>query len=335
LFDLCAGFVYSQVLMACVRMGLLEALRAGPLTLPEIARRLDLPPGQVLRLLSAAQSLRLVQRRAPEHWGLGAIGAALLGNPAVLGMIEHHPLLYDDLRDPVALLRGALPAGRLAGYWGYARNHDAAGLPPSEVSAYTQLMSTTQPLVAEQLLDAYPFARHSALLDVGGGDGSFLVAAASRAPRLRLMLFDLPGVIAQAQLRLGAAGLAASVALSGGDFRADPLPAGADLITLVRVLHDHDDDAALLLLRAVRRALPTGGRVLIAEPMTDGPGALRGTEAYFAFYLLAMGQGRPRSTQEVTRLLQMAGFSRPQLHAMACPWQCHALSATVASVNKY
>ena len=53
-------------------------------------------------------------------------------------------------------------------------------------------MSRTQPLVAEDILDAYPFARHRCLLDVGGGEGAFLAAAAKRAPHLALRLFDLP-----------------------------------------------------------------------------------------------------------------------------------------------
>ena len=39
------------------------------------------------------------------------------------------------------------------------------------------------------------------------------------------------------------------------DFFAEPLPSGADAFTLVRVLHDHDDDAALEILRAIRAAV--------------------------------------------------------------------------------
>ncbi len=37
-------------------------------------------------------------------------------------------------------------------------------------------MAASQPLVADEILDAYPFARHRCLLDVGGGDGSFLAS---------------------------------------------------------------------------------------------------------------------------------------------------------------
>jgi demethylspheroidene O-methyltransferase len=328
LFDLCAGFIYSQVLLACVRLQLLELLRAGPLTLAQIARQLALPTPSARALLAAAQALGLLEARGAGQWGLGSVGAALLGNPSVLRMIEHHPMLYDDLRDPVALLRDPTRSSRLAQWWPYARNEAPATLAPEQVSAYTALMASTQPLVAEELLDAYPFARHRCLLDVGGGDGSFLAAAGARVPQLRLMLFDLPGVAAQARLRLEAAGLGARAEVFGGDFAAGELPAGADLITLVRVLHDHDDDPAMALLRAARGALPRGGRIVLAEPMTGVRGAIPGTEAYFAFYLLAMGQGRARSAADVAQMLRTAGFRQPRLHRSARPWQCAVLSAS-------
>lgn len=327
LFDLCAGFVYSQVLLACVRLRLLEQLRAGPLPFEALRRRIDLPESAAQQLVSAAQALRLLERRGGE-WGLGPVGAALLGNPSVLRMIEHHAALYEDLRDPVGLLRSPPGSGQLARLWPYSRHAAPTELVPEQVRAYTVLMAATQPLVAEEVLNAYPFERHRCLLDVGGGDGSFLIAAAARHPQLKLMLFDLPGVTAQARVRLEAAGIAGRAEVHSGDFGQGVLPSGADLITLVRVLHDHDDALALGLLRAARRAIAAGGRVVLAEPMTGVRGALSGTEAYFAFYLLAMGQGRPRSSTDVAAMLRAAGFSSPRLHPTARPWQCAVMSAT-------
>jgi len=96
----------------------------------------------------------------------------------------------------------------------------------------------------------------------------------------------------------------------GGDFLSDPLPAGADVASLVRVVHDHDDASALALLQAARRALPSGGALLLAEPMAATPGAEPIGDAYFGFYLLAMGRGQPRSFAELSALLRAAGFDR-------------------------
>ena len=96
--------------------------------------------------------------------------------------------------------------------------------------------------------------------------------------------------------------------VSGGSFLNDSLPLGADLVTIVRVLHDHDDDSALALLRAAHAALPPGGKVLVAEPMSGARGAEPIGDAYFGLYLFAMGRGRPRTSDEVAGLLRAAGF---------------------------
>jgi demethylspheroidene O-methyltransferase len=208
----------------------------------------------------------------------------------------------------VALLRGDASATGLSRYWAYSGNADAAKLEGSQVAAYTALMAASQPLVADEVLAAYRIGRHRCLLDVGGGDGSFLCAAAAQAPDLRLMLFDLPPVAEQARARLHEAGLASRSVATGGDFLNDPLPCGADIVSLVRVIHDHDDPAALDILRAAHRALPPGGTLLLAEPMAGTSGAEPIGDAYFGFYLMAMGRGRARTQAELFALLHDAGF---------------------------
>jgi demethylspheroidene O-methyltransferase len=311
LFDLCAGFVYSQVLLACVRLRLCEHLVNGPLGVADIARLIDLSPEAATRLLRAAASLRLVRALPGERYALDDLGASLIGNPSVAGFVEHHILLYDDLRDPVALLRGEISTS-LSRFWPYARDEAPGRSPDESVPPYSALMSRSQALLAPDILDAYPVSRHIGLLDVGGGEGGFLIEAAARAPKLELKLFDLPPVVERARLALSKRGLSGRVETTGGNFFKDPLPRGADIITLVRIVHDHDDAAAVALMRAAWSALPPGGTLLIAEPMADTIGAEAIGDAYFGFYLLAMGSGRPRRFDELQALLEKAGFSQIQ-----------------------
>lgn len=330
LFDLCAGFVYSQILQACVRLRLFEFLAKGPRGLDVICEQTGLPHEAAKRLLRAAASLRLLRALPDDRFGLDELGAAMLGNPSISALIEHHGLLYDDLRDPVALLRGQVST-RLGRFWPYASDRPDA--PEANVvaggadhGAYSALMSCTQPLVAEDILDAYSIADHACLLDVGGGEGVFIEAAAARAPRLNFKLFDLPPVAERARVRIAAAGLAGRAEVVGGSFLRDPLPRGADLITIVRVLHDHDDESSLALLRAVRAALSPGGRVLVVEPMSGEPGAEPIGDAYFGLYLFAMGRGRSRTRDEVAALLQAAGFSGVRPLKMRRPMLASALT---------
>ncbi|WP_315803438.1 methyltransferase [Bradyrhizobium sp. SZCCHNS3002] len=309
LFDLCAGFVYSQTLAACVQLDLFETLRAGPCDLAALASRAVVPEAAMESLCEAASALQLLERRG-ACYGLGPLGAALLGNPGIAAMVRHHAALYADLTDPVALLRGQDRERRLAQYWPYALDKTGDALTRDSVAPYTALMAASQPMIADVVLAAYPLSGHRCLLDVGGGDGSFLTAAARAAPQLQLKLFDLPEVAAIAQERLAKAGLADRVTITAGSFYDDALPTGADVISLIRVVHDHDDEAVARLLAKLRAALPDDGVLLLGEPMREATGGSDGVSAYFEIYLRAMGQGRPRSAGRLRELLHAAGFSQ-------------------------
>jgi demethylspheroidene O-methyltransferase len=325
LFDICAGFVYSQVLLACVQLRVFEILSQQPLALAEIAKRLSLSLDSTARLLNAAAALKLVEQRR-NRFGLGVLGAALVGNPAIAAMVEHHRLLYADLSDPVSLLQERRSDTALANYWPYACVDRAETLSLEQVSAYSELMSASQALITSDVLDACSLGSRSCLLDVGGGEGAFLIEAAARLPKVGLMLFELPAVAELARHRIAQAGLSRRVQVFDGNFLSDPLPEGADIVSLVRVLHDHDDHSALALLRKIRHVLRKDGLLLIAEPMSragmDAVGA-----AYFGFYLLAMGSGRPRTYEELLRLLRAAGFGGGRRLATRRPMLTNALLA--------
>lgn len=328
LFDLVAGFVYSQILYACVRLDVFRTLAEGPLALTALASRLRLSEDAADRLMLAAEPLQLVQRRADGRWGLGPLGAVMVHNTAVAALVEHHATLYADLRDPVALLRGETDPS-LAKYWPYADEHAASPtlLTEEKVAEYSRLMSASQPLVAEEILSAYPFARHHTLLDVGGGQGTFLLAAARACPRLQLMLFDLPAVAGLAQKNFSAAGIEARAQAFGGSFFETPLPRGADVATVLRVLYDHDDHRALAILKAVHQALAPGAALLVAEPMSGTSGAETMGSAYFGFYLLAMGKGKSRSAERLMALIRQAGFESPRLEPTRLPLQVRLIVA--------
>lgn len=335
LFDLCAGFVYTQVLYACVRTGLIEALRDGPLTIHSLAPRLDLPVPAADRLVRAALSLHIVSRRSGDRYGLGRLGTALVGNPGVIAMVEHHALLYADLNDPVDLLRNPKSGETaLSSYWPYALDARPDAVEPAaqetgteQVEPYSDLMAVSQAMIAEDIIASYPFARHRRIMDVGGGNGAFIEHVARKAPDAELNLFDLPAVAEHAKARLTSVGLGDRVRVHGGSFFTDPLPEGADLITLVRIVHDHDDDDVMKLLRGIRKAVPDNGALLIAEPMSHGNDAARVADAYFGLYLLAMGSGRARTVNEITHMLEKAGFSRNRRVRTRVPMLTQAILA--------
>jgi demethylspheroidene O-methyltransferase len=331
-FDLVAGFVYSQVLLACVRLKVFDHLRQAPLDTAGLASKIGLSLEATQRLIDAAVSLRLLDLRRGGKYGLGVLGAPIVGNVALEAMIEHHALVYRDLHDPVALLRGhgqthVVNTG-LAAFWPYATAATPSALDDDQVRTYTALMSASQPFVTAEILDAYDFSAHTKLLDVGGGDGTFLTAVAKRCPNLQVQLFDLPAVSERGRARFAAAGLSSRAEVYGGDFLCDELPNGADVISLVRVIHDHDDARVTRVLAAARRAIAPGGTLVVAEPMAATTGAETIGAAYFGFYLMAMGRGQARTPDRLAEMLQEAGFSRPRLLPTRVPLQTSMMVAS-------
>ena len=316
LFDVMAGFVYTQILLACIRLNIFNQLKDGPLTLEAIKNECGLERAPLKQLLDAAVSIHLLEIRANHKYGLGKLGAPLVGNSALAAMIEHHSVLYEDLRDPLLLLSGKLKSKKLEKFWPYVSNDlkDQESLKDQErVKDYSDLMSASLPLVADQVLGAYDFSRHRCLLDIGGGQGTFLKRVHLQSPQLERMLFDLPGVANLAELNFSASSENQSIKVFGGDFFKDELPSGADLITLIRVIFDHDDERVKILLRSIFRALSPGGKLLIAEPMAETPDHPPMGHAYFGFYLMAMGRGRPRTVEEIGQLALEAGFKSVEI----------------------
>ncbi|SDE06731.1 demethylspheroidene O-methyltransferase [Rhodospira trueperi] len=308
LFDIVSGFVYSQVLLATVRLKLCEILADGPISVPALANRLAMTEDATRRLLDATTVLELTARRSNDRFGLGELGAALLGTPGLAALIEHHAMFYKDLEDPVALLRGHAGETNLSRYWSYARSEDAAAESGDAVAEYSELMSTSQEMIADDILAAFPPTGVKHWMDLGGGEGVFGAAVARKGPHAKVTVFDLPAVAERARERLKAAGLGDRVQAVGGDFRSGDLPKGVDVVSLVRVIHDHDDDVALEVLRAARQALVPGGRLVIAEQMAGTRGAEPLGGAYFGFYLLAMGSGRPRTPEALRWMVERVGF---------------------------
>lgn len=320
LFDLSAGFVYSQIAQALIESGLLAALAERPRDEAEAADIARLTPEAVRVLLRAGEPLALTEQ-VGDVWTLGTRGAAMSTSPGVAEMIAHHRLLYADLADPLAMLRGGGP-GRLAALWRYDGTAD-----PADMASYSALMAASQPMVAEQALAAYGFGRHRAMLDIGGGLGAFAETVCRATPGLSAAVFDLPPVAARASARF--AGLDLPLRAIPGSFICDPLPGGHDLITLVRVAHDHDDGPVAALLARIHAALPPGGTLLIVEPLAEARSAPRVGASYFGFYLAAMRSGRPRSFAEYRGMARAAGFASARLLPTPLP-----LAASVIVIRR-
>ncbi|MBU3737937.1 MAG: methyltransferase domain-containing protein [Rhodoferax sp.] len=330
LMDVMGGFVHAQVLLACVRLDLFAILAGGPARLEELAARTGLPAAPLHRLLLSAQAIGLLEHRSGHRFGLGPLGVPVATHEGLRAMIEHNHLLYQDMADPVAFLSNAWQGG-MANYWPYAHT-DTPAAPGGashvdRVARYSALMAGSQNFVTAEILRSYDFSSHRCVLDVGSGQGRWVAELAQREPALRFQLVDLPPVLDIARGRHAALGLESRCTYHPGSFIEDALPKGADLITLVRVAHDHPDRVVQGLFHRIHQALPVGGTLLLAEPMAQPEPNRASVDAYFHCYLLAMGAGELRTPDRLSAMLRGSGFGHVELLPNGMPIHTRLLVA--------
>lgn len=324
LFKITAGFVYSQILSTCIELRIFSMLEKGSLETRQIhklvrALKPNIPEKAVRRILEAAENLKLLMRLDEDIWALDDLGAVIANDEGIRAMVAHHSMLYRDLSDPVSLIAGEKQETEIGRYWAYANMQSPEKLPPDQVSAYSILMQHSQEMIAEAVITEYAFGRHKHVLDIGGGNGTFLAHLHTRHPDIVLSLFDLPSVTQDVQENFKAGNPGARIEIQGGDFFHDKLNANADLYTLIRICCDHDDDAVLKLLANIHNSMKTGAKLLIGEAMSGKGAGERLASAYFKLYFSSMGSGECRTPAHLQSLLAEAGFSSSKYRKTSNP----------------
>ena len=325
--EVMSGFVYSQILHLLINLGIFQFLKKEGRSLDEVSQFLEIANERSLLLLRGGCALNLICHKRNKYW-LTRVGAQIVGVPGLMDMIQHNQILYRDLIDPVKILYGRTET-ELGQFWPYVRKEAKKKNISTKVSSeYSKLMQTSQRLVSEQTLQAYSFKGVKRILDIGGGTGAFLLAVKSKYPSIEATVFDLPNVINVAKSNHQKIDdIVGLLNFCPGDFLKDDIPSNQDVISLVRVLYDHEDSTVELLLKRIYEALPKGGSLLITEPMSGGSKPMRSSDCYFSFYTMAMTTGKVRSFEEHKAILLKVGFSNIVKHVVSAPFITQVMSA--------
>ncbi len=139
------------------------------------------------------------------------------------------------------------------------------------------------------------------VVDVGGGTGAMLAEILRVRPTLRGTLVDLPGTVARVGDTFLAAGVADRVTIVGQSFF-DPLPPGADLYLLKKVLNDWPDRETEVILRRCAEAARPSGRIVVMGGVSPD-GAPRHVEID-----MVVAGGRTNTVTEFRDLARSAGL---------------------------
>lgn len=297
-----------DVVHAARDLGLLAALDAGPVSLGALAETTGVRPLRLFKLLDCLESLGMVARRQRSDDLASAeyVATAPLG-PAVDAVLGDHSIERDRNRYPWREIYGRLPevlAGGLDARFAWPPASD------DDVLAFERSMAAGCPPIVEtfQQLRGELFDGATRWLDVGGGDGTLMLAIARAQPGLTGDVFNLPVVEPLVRERARAAELADRVGFVGGDFLAEPLPSGYDVVSFVRVLHDWPAEVARVLLGKARDALAPGQRIVVCEEFRD-PDRLA-VQFFWTYFLVGVDAcvSRLREVAWYVEALEALGF---------------------------
>jgi SAM-dependent methyltransferase len=148
------------------------------------------------------------------------------------------------------------------------------------------------------------------VLDVGGGSGAFAMAFAKKKPGLEAVVFDLPNVVPLTRDYIAEAGLTDRVTTAVGDYLADPLPRGFDLVFLSAVVHSNSAAQNAALLTSCANALNPGGRVAVIDWVMDDDRVTPPGGAFFALNMLvATDRGDTFTEAEIRAWMNGAGLA--------------------------
>ncbi|GAA1825118.1 methyltransferase [Actinomadura chokoriensis] len=215
------------------------------------------------------------------------------------GAIGHADLCFVELLHTVRTGEPAFPRRFGRTFW------DDLSADSRRAASFDALMGGRLAEEMPALVAAYPWGRLGRVVDVGGGDGSLLIAILRAHEELRGTVVDLAGPVARAKEAIAGAGLGGRADAEAGSFF-DPLPAGAGGYLLSGVLHDWDDEHAARILQRCAEAASGTGRVLVVENVANVEGRTRDTEGDLR--MLCYVRGRERTLGELAELAASAGL---------------------------
>lgn len=301
LWDLATIAAVSRCLHAVARHRVADAVEPHGSDVARVADRLGLDLDALGRALRALAAHGVFEVDLPMVHHTEASLLLRADHPMSMGAFAHMmglPMSWDSL----TALPATLETGRAGildldpeGLFSYLRRF------PDQAGVFDRAMTAKSHADIPLILDAFNFASHNSVADIGGGQGHLLRAVVSRHPEVVATLVDLPEVITRLDDRQPE-----GVVPVPADFFTDVLPT-AEIYVLMEIIHDWDDTDAIRILSNIRRSAPDNATLVIIETVLD-PQRPRDPATTLDIVMLAVTGGRERSRTERASLLDRAGF---------------------------
>jgi len=299
--DMASGFQHSRILLTAFELGLFTVLGSTGQTSARVARSLATDPRATDRLMNALCALDLLEK-SQDIFTNTPIAAQFLvqgqsGYMAGLGHTVHLWHSWSTLTEAVRMgsATGASPIDDRGEEW---------------LNSFIQAMHARARSTAPDLIAHLDLAGVSRVLDVGGGSGVYSMAFVRAGDHLAATVFDLPNVIPLTEEYVERDGLSDSIDTVVGNYSADPLPQGYDLVFLSAIIHSNSPRGNADLIRKCAASLNPGGQVVVVDFIMDEDRTSPPFAALFALNMLVgTREGDTYTEAEVRAWMEHAGLS--------------------------
>jgi hypothetical protein len=296
----------SRAVSTIAELGVADQIQAGhPQPIEHLASATKTHQTSLYRILRFMAGYGLFQETKTRHFDHTQLSAALRsdapGSYRASAQLFHHLFAaWDGLHHSIQTGEPGFNKVFGAAVFEYVPSHPELG------PIFDAGMTSMNYYETGAMLDAYDFTGINVLADVGGGNGSLILAVLERYPNMRGILFDLGYVTGRAKENLKAADLADRCKVMEGSFF-EGIPGGADAYLLRHIIHDWTDEQSIQILGNCRKVIPANGKLLIADsvvPAGNAPSPSKDMD----IIMLTFPGGQERTEAQFRSLLKASGF---------------------------
>lgn len=291
-WDFQRGALMARALALAADLGVAEVLADGARHVDEVAREVGADADALRRVLRALASDGVFAEEEPRVFG-NTPASERLRDPSERAFAHlFGGIFYRAAGELDASGVASFPRAFGDEFWSWLAAH------PNERAAFDAAMGGGKEHRVK-LLEGLSWRGDETVVDVGGGDGSLLVALLERKPTLRGIVLDLPETVRDEEA------LGDRIDFVEGSFF-DSVPRG-DVYILGTILHDWNDDRAAAILRTIRRTAPPDARLVVFDAVVP-PGNEPHWAKWLDLLMLALFEGAERDERQWQELLSSSGF---------------------------
>lgn len=309
LWNVICGTIGYPAMFVAHELNLFSLLNETPLTLTEITAQLATDHRATDALLAVNLSLGLLTKDDSERYRITETSRVYLlaDSPTYMGNFLNL-VISGSKSISIDALRQTIRTGATQAYDGediFASHADPAQM--ERARNFTRAMHSASVAPAMYWPEKLDLSKHHYMLDIGGGSGAHTMGALNHWPKLSGGIFDMAPVCEVATEIATENGFEERFFTHQGDLWKDNFP-DADLHFYSQIFHDWPWDKCQFLADKSFKHLPSGGRIILHEKLYNDDKAGPFIAAASSVGMLLWTEGRQYSGQELTKILEQAGF---------------------------